>query len=432
MGLHQRQEKRRRLKQISQPSSANQTSYSIQTNLVSIMQHSSSARTLKVKLHKLPPSVASAASEHPLGINQHTLKPKEFMCIFYLSDDHYPIDQPSTSKYYVDNRHWDSPTGLKQVLKHYILSFEQLFCDSNVASNGLHPILAIPNRTHRGLQATSSGLESVSDRQKHSESLVSGGVQGPHHPHRKQWISFHRNPPGNRRGNAHLPHISRSSSLLSQNGKKSPFEAPTFPRCDEEEGGRTRGSIHSGLHSGQESSRPSGPLRPTRGRGRCPNPYVWDRDYSQVTRPQLHHLPALGYGNNQIRTLIGGRYPTASSLSPQNSMQSRNQHRRQFPLLTSAEVASRIGSYRDPNTPPDSPTRPGPRVRHRVASWEMQPLGHAKRLSGTYVPEREPDEIESPGSHRQQGSRPSTPQSPAPVHQPIPATRLRGGFAGVE
>ena len=185
------------------------------------MQHSSSATTLKVKLHKLPPSVASAASEHPLGINQHTLKPKEFMCIFYLSDDHYPIDQPSTSKYYVDNRHWDSPTGLKQVLKHYILSFEQLFCDSNVASNGLHPILAIPNRTHRGLQATSSGLESVSDRQKHSESLVSGGVQGPHHPHRKQWISFHRNPPGNRRGNAHLPHISRSSSLLSQNGARS-------------------------------------------------------------------------------------------------------------------------------------------------------------------------------------------------------------------
>ena len=152
---------RRRLKQISQPSAANQTSYSIQTNRVFITQsiQSSSARTLKVKLHKLPPSVASAASEPPLGINQHTLKPREFMCLFYLSEDHYPINQPSTSIniyiyiyiYSVDNRQWDSPIGLKLALQHYIPSFEQLFHDSNVASNGLHPILAIPNRTQRGL-----------------------------------------------------------------------------------------------------------------------------------------------------------------------------------------------------------------------------------------------------------------------------------------
>ena len=138
---------RRGLKQFSQPSAANQTSYSTQTNRVFIMQsiHSSSARTLKVKLHKLPPSVASAASEHPLGINQHTLKPQEFMCIFYLSDEHYPINQPSTLKYSVENRHWDSPIGLKPALN-------TAFSLSSSASmtptwRGLSPILAIPKRT---------------------------------------------------------------------------------------------------------------------------------------------------------------------------------------------------------------------------------------------------------------------------------------------
>ena len=118
---------RRRLKQISQPSSAEQTCHSIQTNWVVIMQHSSSTRTLKVKLHKLPSSVASEASERSLGINQHTLQPREYMCIFYLSDKFYPTNKPSTSKYSVDDRRWNSPLGFKPALQHYILSFEQLF-----------------------------------------------------------------------------------------------------------------------------------------------------------------------------------------------------------------------------------------------------------------------------------------------------------------
>ena len=78
------------------------------------MQDLSSAQTLKVKLHKLLPSVASAASKHPLGINQHALKPREFMCIFYLSDEHYPANKPSTSKYSVDDRRWNSPMRLEQ------------------------------------------------------------------------------------------------------------------------------------------------------------------------------------------------------------------------------------------------------------------------------------------------------------------------------
>ena len=43
----------------------------------------------------------------------------------------------------------------------------------------------------------------------------------------------------------------------------------------------------------------------------APEPYVWDCDYSQVNRPQLHRHPVLGYGNNQILTVIGGRYQTA-------------------------------------------------------------------------------------------------------------------------
>ena len=180
-----------------------------------------------------------------------------------------PINQALQNTLWTTGAGWNSPIGLKPALQHYILSFEQLFQDSNVGSNGIHPILAIPNRTQHGLQAASSGLESVRDRQKHSGSLLSGGVQGPHHPHRKQWISLHRNPPGNRRGNAHLPHDSRSSSLLYQNGPKSPVEVPTFPRHKEAKGGRTSSMVHRGLHSGLGAP---GSNRPSRGRGRCTKP----------------------------------------------------------------------------------------------------------------------------------------------------------------
>ena len=161
-------------------------------------------------------------------------------------------------------------------------------------------------------------------------------------------------------------------------------------------------------------------------------PYVWDCDYSRVIRPQLHLPPTLGYGNNQMQTLIAGRYPTASLSNPNQSLNRNQHHRCQLPLLTSAEVASRIGSYREPSTPPNSPTRPGHRVRQRVQSWEMQPLGRSRRVPDMYVPEREPDEIESPRSHHHPEYRSSTPQSPARVLPPTPATRLKGGFAGVE
>ena len=63
---------RRRLKQISQPSTSDETGDSTQTNQVSIMQstHSSLACSLKIKT-----------------------------CIFYLNDEFYPLNQPSTSKY---------------------------------------------------------------------------------------------------------------------------------------------------------------------------------------------------------------------------------------------------------------------------------------------------------------------------------------------
>ena len=223
---------RRRLKQISQPSEANQTSYSIQTNRVLIMQsaHSSSARTLKFKLRKLPPSVASAASMNPLGLNQHTSKPHKYMCLFYLSDEHYPVNQPCTSKYSVDFRNWDSPIGIKPALQHYILSFEQLFCDFNLASNGLSPILALPNRP---LQAARSRIEPVSQRQEHSGDIVQRVVQGPLYTHGKQRFPLHRDTSRNRRGNAPLPHSPSSYLVLSKIGMESPLETPTLPRCYE-------------------------------------------------------------------------------------------------------------------------------------------------------------------------------------------------------
>ena len=61
----------------------------------------------------------------------------------------------------------------------------------------------------------------------------------------------------------------------------------------------------------------------------------------------------------------------------------------------------------------------------RCSLWAI-----TKKLSGTYIPERKLDKIESSRSQRYPGSRPPTPQSPAP--RPIPATRLKGGLAGVE
>ena len=170
---------RRRLKQISQPSSdKDATCHFIQINQVKIMDHSSSARSLKVKLHKLPPSVASEASERSLGINQHTLQHQEYMCIFFLTDKFYPSNQPSNSKYSVDERRWNPPLGFEPALQHYILSFDQLFKDSNVAANGLNPLLAVPNRPQRGLQTASPGLQPVRERKERPGGLLPRGIQG--------------------------------------------------------------------------------------------------------------------------------------------------------------------------------------------------------------------------------------------------------------
>ena len=98
----------------------------------------------------------------------------------------------------------------------------------------------------------------------------------------------------------------------------------------------------------------------------------------------------------------------------------------------STEIASRIGSYREPRTPPNSPTRQVPRVRQRIQSWEMQPMGKSRRLSDIYVPEREPNETELSRSPPPPEFRSSTPQNPPRAHLPTPATCLKGGFAGVE
>ena len=98
------------------------------------------------------------------------------------------------------------------------------------------------------------GLESVRERQEYSGSILPRGVKGPHHPHRKQWIPLYRNPPGNRRGNAHLPHDTRAPSLLSKDGQKSPFETPTFPRCNEEEGRGASSTVRRGVYSGLGAS----------------------------------------------------------------------------------------------------------------------------------------------------------------------------------
>ena len=74
---------RRRLKQ---PSSTDTSTYSLQTNRVSVIQfiNFSAGRTLKVRLHKLPLSVALAAASDSIGINQDTLYPNKYMCIFYV------------------------------------------------------------------------------------------------------------------------------------------------------------------------------------------------------------------------------------------------------------------------------------------------------------------------------------------------------------
>ena len=82
------------------------------------------------------------------------------------------------------------------------------------------------------------------------------------------------------------------------------------------------------------------------------DPYVWDHDYSRDNRSQHHNHQALGYGN-RIQTLIGGLYPTVSSLNQQTSL---HQSRCPFPQLTISGRLSRIGSGPEPSTPlPSTP-----------------------------------------------------------------------------
>ena len=393
------------------------------------MQHSSSARTLKVKLHKLPSSVASEASEWSLGINQHTLQPREYMCTFYLSDRFYPTHKPSTSKYSVDDRRWDSPLGFKPALQHYILSFEQLFQDSNVAVNGLHPILTVPHRPQHGLSAASPGLQSVRERQQHSGGLIPRGVKGPHHPHRKQWVPLYRNTPGNRRGNAHVPHDTRTPALLPQVGKKSPFEAPTFQRCHEEESGGTGTMIRRGIYSGLGASGSSRP-RPTRGRGR--------------------HPICLG------SRLFKG-HPSSTSPSPGPWVWEQTDSDSDWGSLSDCIIVESQPKPEPEPTPPPPAASPDFR-RSRVKNWVLQRAQYSTKLSNQAGPSSKTTssvlgdaaprkikkgarhvcsreragKIESPWSHHHQESRSSTAQSPARVLPPTPATGLKGGFAGVE
>ena len=143
----------------------------------------------------------------------------------------------------MDIRNWTPPAGLQPALQHYILTFELLLRDSNLDPNGIPPQLALPDQSQRGLQTASPRIEQVSHRQEHSEGVIPGGVQGPNNPHGEQRISFYRNPPGNRRGNAHLPHHNRGSTVLSLYGTQSSSTAPTHQRHHEEEGRGTHGSV---------------------------------------------------------------------------------------------------------------------------------------------------------------------------------------------
>lgn len=128
--------------------SQNKNTHSVQTNRFTIMQLSTSTnnQSLKVKLRQFLETVASAASNNSRGINHCGLHQNEFMCIFYLPDQHHPSYGSSSNQYSVHIRNSNLHCSIKPSVQHHILSFKQLFQNFNLPHD-FPSQLAISNRT---------------------------------------------------------------------------------------------------------------------------------------------------------------------------------------------------------------------------------------------------------------------------------------------
>ena len=88
---------------------------------------------------------------------------------------------------------------------------------SSSGSNGITSGPALPKRSlWCPNQVHCPGSSTVSSRQEHTRSELSGGIQGSDHSHRKLRISLHRNPSGDSRGDVDLTNRFWTSHVLHE------------------------------------------------------------------------------------------------------------------------------------------------------------------------------------------------------------------------
>ena len=137
--------------------------------------------------------------------------------------------QPQSRFHFTDYYNFDHPKGLKPHLQHCIVSLDTILSFSG--SNGITPGPALSQRPlRRPDQIISSGIPTVGSRKEYPRSELSGGIQGPHNTHGEFWVSLHRNPSRDNRGDVDLDHRFWSTPLLSEVSEVPIPQAATAPK----------------------------------------------------------------------------------------------------------------------------------------------------------------------------------------------------------
>ena len=173
---------RRRLKAVSQsadnPKETPTNHIQISVSRVN-MAWQLNNKTPKAKLHRLPQSVVRSASHQPLLVQQQQLRDNASICVCYLPDSFQPQSRFHSTDFY----NLDHPKGLKPRLQHYIVSSDSILSSSG--SNGITHGPAFPQRSlWRSDQVHCPGSPTVSSRQEHPRSELSGGIQRSDNSHR--------------------------------------------------------------------------------------------------------------------------------------------------------------------------------------------------------------------------------------------------------
>ena len=106
------------------------------------------------------------------------------------------------------------PKGLEPFLQHFIVSSETLLHSqfNDIADGSLVPERLIRSKN----PVNSTGVSSVSSRQKYSGGELSGGLTGSHQKYRKFGVSLYRNTPKDSGSNSYPNHPLQTSPLLAE------------------------------------------------------------------------------------------------------------------------------------------------------------------------------------------------------------------------